>query len=108
MDITKIFEILSKHIIEIEEKVQYREIEIENLKRKIERLENTEKWVKNEEEKMKKKYKIKWNNVIAAILLIDVIRVALTLINPATSLTMFGAMIMMGELIFIGRLADEI
>jgi len=57
---------------------------------------------------MKKKYKIKWNNVIAAILLIDVIRVALTLINPATSLTMFGAMIMMGELIFIGRLADEI
>jgi len=43
LDITKIFEILSKHIIEIEEKVQYREIEIENLKRKIERLENTEK-----------------------------------------------------------------
>lgn len=57
---------------------------------------------------MKKKYRVKWNNVISAILLIDVIRVALTLINPAASLTMFGAMIMMGELLIIGGIADEI
>lgn len=57
---------------------------------------------------MKKKYRIKWNNVISAILLIDVIKTALTLINPAASLTMFGAMIMMGELMVIGGIADEI
>ena len=57
---------------------------------------------------MKKKYRVIWINVISAILLIDVIRVALTLINPAASLTMFGAMIMMGELMVIGGIADEI
>jgi len=42
MQITKIFEVVSKHIEELEQKLKYKEIEIDNLKNKIKRLEGRE------------------------------------------------------------------
>ena len=40
MKVAKAIEVLSIHITNLEEKLTYKELEIENLKRKLERWEN--------------------------------------------------------------------
>lgn len=40
MEITKVLEVLSKHIIKVEEENQFKDWEIQNLKEKLNKIEN--------------------------------------------------------------------
>ena len=56
---------------------------------------------------MKKKYKIKWKNIIIGILLLDVIRTfGVLTFNPSTSLTIFGLLVLAIEVMGLGVLYD--
>ena len=58
---------------------------------------------------MKKRIKIKWNNVITAVLLIDIIRILGTLtFNMTAGLTLIGFISLMIEMLSITALTSEV
>lgn len=56
---------------------------------------------------MKKRLRVKWKNVIAVILMADVIRTIFTLaLNTTTGLTMFGFIVLLLEVFSISILTE--